>query len=315
VKLQIVKYIIEMLKNKNLFFRVEASFIGIDINKKKYFKSLCYYDFGGRFKLVKMIKNKNDFLFLNEDFKLTKRYLFKLTDYYWKFLNIFKYLKIPFSFWEMHDKWDVCWIKILKFLFNNKLYALFKNFNFSLLNFYHDNFIDIEEEEINEFFQNKSLYFYNKLKPNWNLNFSVEDSLDFSISYKLRNSKFSFKRKEKIFEKHKISEELNFLEYKECYLNKLFRNLLYKWGLLYPVYFKFVKFSEKKNLSFDDNYDIKKKNRMFYYNFSYNKEYVFLINKFFYIIIGLYKKNLLIDANIIKIFFFKFKLILINLIK
>jgi hypothetical protein len=304
----------EMFKNKKLFFRVEASFIGIDI-KKKYLKSLCYYDFGGSFKLVKMIKNKNDFLFLNEDLKLTKRYLFKLTDYYWKFLNIFKHLKIPFSFWEMHDKWDVCWIKILKALFKNKLYVLFKNFNFSLLKFYHDNFIDIEEEEINEFFQNKSLYFYNKFKPNWNLKFCAEDSLDFSISYKLRNSKFSFNRKEKIFEKHKISEELNFLEYQECYLNKLFRNLLYKWGLLYPVYFKFVKFSEKKNLSFDDNYDIKKKNRMFYYNFSYNKEYVFLINKFFYIIMGLYKKNLLIDANIIKFFLFKFKLILINLIK
>jgi hypothetical protein len=70
-----------MFKNKKLFFRVEASFIGIDI-KKKYLKSLCYYDFGGSFKLVKMIKNKNDFLFLNEDLKLTKRYLFKLTDYY-----------------------------------------------------------------------------------------------------------------------------------------------------------------------------------------------------------------------------------------
>src|SRR5580692_6833487 len=64
--------------NAELLRKSEAA--NSKIYNKKYFKSLCYYDFGGRFKLVKMIKNKNDFLFLNEDFKLTKRYLFKLTD-------------------------------------------------------------------------------------------------------------------------------------------------------------------------------------------------------------------------------------------
>ena len=111
-----------MLENKNLFFRVESNFIGIDINKRRYLKSLCYYDFGGRFKLVndlnhlslkykmnnlyfksltedvidmplflnfKNIINKRDiffnFLILNEDLKLKKRYIYNLTNYYSKF--------------------------------------------------------------------------------------------------------------------------------------------------------------------------------------------------------------------------------------
>ena len=342
-----------MLENKNLFFRVESNFIGIDINKRRYLKSLCYYDFGGRFKLVndlnhlslkykmnnlyfksltedvidmplflnfKNIINKRDiffnFLILNEDLKLKKRYIYNLTNYYLKFWYIFKYLKIPLGFWEINDKWYVYWIINFFFYLKKKLYVLFNNLSFIKLKLLNKtyNFLGGESEEINEFLKNKSFYFLKISKSNYKFQFNLENF--WFLKLKGKRGKINFKIKQKVLANSKKLENLSFLKYKECYLNRLFKNLL-RQKEMYSVLFPLVKFSKFTKLSEDfilENLYYKKK----YQNiFFYNKGFLYLISNFFYIILVLYKKNYLnlIDADKIKIFILKFKFILVNLIK